>query len=230
MTRNSGIMGLCLSLSIVLAMFGFAATAARARRIRSGEAQAEEGICSGLKGMAYGLCNKYCTVMDCDTSEGYAKHSSECDKALANFKTKKDGEYPPCVACENCPCDFPAWPIDACWGGPEDTAISFTPGPLPGTKTYTCSLTTTDRKRGIEITSCPKDDEHCEAHCSMFYPPQPSPECKPGLNTRYMKTGITQSEARSCRTCLEQYVSKGISEGYNWKYPNPPGIACASPE
>ena len=57
---------------------------------------AEESICDGLSGAAFGLCNAYCEALDCDSIEGYEQHPNACDKVLVNFMKKTDGMEPPC--------------------------------------------------------------------------------------------------------------------------------------
>jgi len=55
---------------------------------------AEETVCDGLEGAAYGLCNAYCEAMDCNGApEASAK---ACDKVLQNF-INQAGELPPCI-------------------------------------------------------------------------------------------------------------------------------------
>jgi len=59
-----------------------------------GKTPAEETVCDGQKGAAYGLCNAYCEAMDCDNPDHKASQKA-CDKVLANY-VKKTGESPPC--------------------------------------------------------------------------------------------------------------------------------------
>ncbi len=58
---------------------------------------AEETVCDGFEGAAYGLCNAYCEAMDCDSKEPQASDTA-CEKVFANFMKKTD-EEPPCLGC-----------------------------------------------------------------------------------------------------------------------------------
>jgi len=68
-------------------------------------APAVEDVCDGLEGVSYGLCNAYCEAMDCDSDNPQASDTA-CEKVLANFEKKTDGNMPPCIAatCDDCPC------------------------------------------------------------------------------------------------------------------------------
>jgi len=69
------------------------------------QSPAEESVCDGLSGAAWGLCNAYCDEMDCDS--GSAKASPQaCSKVLGNFAKHSD-EPIPCAPVE-CPCFAPA--------------------------------------------------------------------------------------------------------------------------
>ncbi len=90
---------------------------------------AEETVCDGLEGAAFGLCNAYCEAMDCDSDEGYNQHPIACDKVFANYEKKTGGEVPPCVepVCT-------AEAIDIC-GAEERTCPD---GSVICTKDYVC--------------------------------------------------------------------------------------------
>jgi hypothetical protein len=61
-----------------------------------GMTPAEETVCDGEVGAAYGLCNAYCEAMDCDSD--YPKASEKaCNRVLANYEKKTDGGIPPCI-------------------------------------------------------------------------------------------------------------------------------------
>ncbi len=75
---------------------------------------AEESVCDGLSGAAFGLCNAYCEALDCDLDAGYDQHPKACDKVLANFMKKTDGEEPPCLGSVCTPEDI------ECGGKPMD--------------------------------------------------------------------------------------------------------------
>jgi hypothetical protein len=67
----------------------------------SAQTDAEESVCDGLSGAAWGLCNAYCEVMDCD-SESETASSRACLKVLGNFAKHSD-EPIPCARVV-CPC------------------------------------------------------------------------------------------------------------------------------
>lgn len=58
------------------------------------ETPAEESICDGLTGAAWGLCNAYCEAMDCDSSSPEANDQA-CTRVLENFE-RITGALPPC--------------------------------------------------------------------------------------------------------------------------------------
>src|SRR5262245_6636164 len=61
-------------------------------------APAEETVCDGQVGAAFGLCNAYCEAMDCDTDSPQAS-ATACDAVFRGFE-KLTGTPPPCT----CPC------------------------------------------------------------------------------------------------------------------------------
>jgi len=66
---------------------------------------AEEYVCDGHTGKAYGLCNAYCEAMDCDSPDRKASPKA-CAQTLANYQKLMDVK-PPCYAPVNaaaCPC------------------------------------------------------------------------------------------------------------------------------
>lgn len=60
-----------------------------------GMTPAEEEVCDGLEGAAYGLCNAYCEAMDCDGLEPQASEKA-CFKVLEKFENKTGEPMPPC--------------------------------------------------------------------------------------------------------------------------------------
>ena len=67
----------------------------------SAQPPAEENVCDGLSGAAFGLCNAYCEAMDCDSVAPNANETA-CLKVLGNFAKHSD-EPIPCARVV-CPC------------------------------------------------------------------------------------------------------------------------------
>jgi hypothetical protein len=67
----------------------------------AGAAAAQETVCDGQTGAAYGLCTAFCEAMDCDGDDPQASQTA-CDKVGAKFLTIT-GQNPPC-AVSACPC------------------------------------------------------------------------------------------------------------------------------
>lgn len=53
----------------------------------------EESVCDFLEGIAYGLCNAYCEVLDCHSGNPMAS-DNVCDEVLGSFLAKSGGELP----------------------------------------------------------------------------------------------------------------------------------------
>ena len=70
-----------------------------------GETPAEETVCDGLSGAAFGLCNTYCEAIDCDSDFPSASQKA-CDRVAGNFERHSEGEPLPCEIEEplDCPC------------------------------------------------------------------------------------------------------------------------------
>ncbi len=78
----------------------------------------EEDVCSGYTEDAWGLCNAFCTAMDC---EGDARNASlqACGRVADNFIRATEGKSLPCIKsvaptntqAGSCPCNFslPFW-------------------------------------------------------------------------------------------------------------------------
>ncbi len=88
-----------LIVSIVALSFMIAPTLVLANTA-DGNTPAEETVCDGQSGAAYGLCNAYCEAMDCDSDSPNANQSA-CDKVGTKFENIT-GEIPPCEV--TCPC------------------------------------------------------------------------------------------------------------------------------
>ena len=65
-----------------------------------GQPPAQEDVCDGQVGAAYGLCNAYCEAMDCDSAEAQASDMA-CDKVLERFLNITGVPLPQCT--ELCP-------------------------------------------------------------------------------------------------------------------------------
>lgn len=57
---------------------------------------AEESVCDGLAGAAYGLCNAYCEAMDCGGGDTLASDEA-CDRVLDSYEHNTDVPMP-CLA------------------------------------------------------------------------------------------------------------------------------------
>lgn len=69
-----------------------------------GMTPAEEMVCDGEVGAAFGLCNAFCEAMDCDSDTPQASDNA-CDKVAANFAKHTGRDRLPCEV-SLCPCDF----------------------------------------------------------------------------------------------------------------------------
>ncbi len=81
-------------------------------------AQGRNGVCSGLSGNAFGLCNAYCEAKSCDSFENYG--SPSCTQLRSNFERLPGSPKMPCEgdsaqiappSTGSCPCNFslPFW-------------------------------------------------------------------------------------------------------------------------
>lgn len=71
-----------------------------------GQTPAEETVCNGETGAAYGLCNAYCEAMDCE-SDNPSASATACSRVRTKFQNITGRDLP----CENtCPCNTPAFP------------------------------------------------------------------------------------------------------------------------
>ena len=70
-----------------------------------GTTPAEESVCDGLEGAAYGLCVAYCEAQDCDLVSNTSQDTQSCQSLRKNYAKKTGGAIPPCdvpVACCIC--------------------------------------------------------------------------------------------------------------------------------
>lgn len=77
-----------------LAVWTVLASAAFAGGTPDGATPAEEDVCDGYTGRAYGLCTAYCEAMDCDDERVHASDAA-CASVRRNF-VKATGSELPC--------------------------------------------------------------------------------------------------------------------------------------
>ncbi len=79
-----------------------------------GETPAEEIVCDGLSGAAFGLCNAYCEAMDCESAEAKASQNA-CDTIKGKLLVKHGVDVSGgCVfngGGAECPCDVAAFEV-----------------------------------------------------------------------------------------------------------------------
>ncbi len=88
-------------LALTLTLFP-TATAAKGP---DGVTPAEEYVCDGLAGKAYGICNAYCEAKDCDNPNHKASDNA-CEELYQKYQVLTGGS-PPCyipVTAAACPC------------------------------------------------------------------------------------------------------------------------------
>ncbi len=97
-----------------------------------GSTPAEETVCDGETGAAYGLCNAFCEAMDCETDDPQAS-AIACGKVKGKYQ-QITGHEPPCLAQPlSCPCielmpDFleaANAPVSACIDASSTEGSSF---------------------------------------------------------------------------------------------------------
>jgi hypothetical protein len=99
-----------------------------------GQTPAEETVCDGQIGAAFGLCNAYCEAMDCESPAPQASDTA-CQRVLNNYM-KHTGQMPPCAIACPCPEDLPLFaafvdgsqPIEECFATEETISVSATGG------------------------------------------------------------------------------------------------------
>ena len=64
---------------------------------------AQEHVCDGQVGRAFGLCNAYCEANDCDSDEANAAPRA-CDELKARWYAATDGDPIPCEPVNGCAC------------------------------------------------------------------------------------------------------------------------------
>ena len=85
---NRLVMGLMVVSIICLYSPAFAQTP-------DGQTPAQEDVCAGQIGAAFGLCNAYCEAMDCDSVNAQASDKA-CEKVLDRFLNIVGVALPPC--------------------------------------------------------------------------------------------------------------------------------------
>ncbi len=120
----------------------------------------EEDVCGEYTDNAWGLCNAFCTAMDCDGEEPNASGQA-CGQVAANFIRATDGKSLPCIESAaptdtqagSCPCNFslPFWTdpdrvdaivqilpsdhLDLCVGENPGTCLTCSVNHMPGSFT-----------------------------------------------------------------------------------------------
>lgn len=90
---------LTLAVALLLICTG---TGAALAQTPDGMPPANETICNGESGAAFGLCNAYCEAMDCELDEPQAS-ATACSRVRTKFQNITGHDLP----CE-CPCNDPA--------------------------------------------------------------------------------------------------------------------------
>ena len=170
-----------------------------------GETPAEEDVCDGLSGAQYGLCNAYCEAMDCDSPEPNASDTA-CDRVLANFMDKADGENPPCTdpcaGLGECPCGFESVPkTPACWSG--DIIQWHIVPPIPPRQSGVCLLEShlllsPQFEVRIEVSSLPGAGGTCKISIFTFHE-----DCGPQTDTNIP---LTDDDVDACKCQLQAYA------------------------
>jgi hypothetical protein len=92
------------------------------------QTRVDEGVCDGLSGASWGLCNAYCEVMDCDSESAKASPRA-CSRVLARFAKHSD-ESIPCAPVE---CQFDVDGTYCFCNTSTVTCLSIPPVCPPGT-------------------------------------------------------------------------------------------------
>lgn len=82
----------------------FCVTTVAQAQTADGETPAEENICDGQSGRAFGICNAYCEAKDCDTQDD---NGNGCESLMTQWQ-KNTKEDMPCLAgsCMECKNDI----------------------------------------------------------------------------------------------------------------------------
>lgn len=89
-----------LSFPILMAFIGLVTIAAFAKT-PDGMTPAEEDVCDGLSGRAFGLCNAYCEAKDCDSADHRASDRA-CERNLEHYQDETGYPGPPCNCTRVC--------------------------------------------------------------------------------------------------------------------------------
>lgn len=105
--RTSPLLSALLPLAVALALALGGGLHAAAQGTPDEETPAQETVCDGEQGAAYGLCVAYCEAMDCDSANPRASNRA-CDRVLGNYEGVTGGGVPPCInACGDIGKPFP---------------------------------------------------------------------------------------------------------------------------
>lgn len=104
MLKTKSLFGLMIYALVLTVGLGFMTTAyaggPNGGGTPDGETPAEETICDGLSGAAFGLCNAFCEAQDCDLD--FPDLSNSCSQLLDNYQKKTGFPGPPCVCRDVC--------------------------------------------------------------------------------------------------------------------------------
>jgi hypothetical protein len=82
-----------LLIPCLLLAFASVAPASNGHGTPDGQPPADETVCNGFSGAAFGLCNAYCEAMDCDSPTPHAS-AAACANARAHFMQKTGSDVP----------------------------------------------------------------------------------------------------------------------------------------
>lgn len=120
--------------ALVFLLFGtIAAWSPATAKTPDGQTPAEETVCDGQAGAAFGLCNAYCEAMDCDSMDHRASDTA-CSRVKRNYE-RMTGRPLPCEVVCPCGAHLPLFaaigegtvPVERCVADDEIISV-LTPG------------------------------------------------------------------------------------------------------
>ena len=99
MARSKRIISLTAFLTAMVGLFAVSAVVVQSLQAKTpdGLTPAEETVCDGLTGKAFGICNAYCEAKDCAFED-----SRSCDVLRAQFERATGSPLFPCEDCDTC--------------------------------------------------------------------------------------------------------------------------------
>ena len=178
-TQRSTMMNVRLMLSFALLLICTGTGAALAQGTPDWETPAQEAVCNGETGAAFGLCNAYCEAMDCESENAQAS-ATACTKVKDKF-TNITGRDLPCEAFA-CPCQaLPEWNavlagevLHCATSTGNDFVVLTTTGAAGGTDVDVpplgggCVVATPETHIILSLT--PEQGAACEALLATFCP------------------------------------------------------------